>query len=475
MFIKKDSHSDITSNNINLLTDDLAAPRGKKLFKVSRFLLYLFIILVIGLIVFSYQVVSTNSSISNVFGGKINIFKQLTGWTQDGGKLKGETEDRINIMLLGIGGEGHDGPYLTDTIILLSLKPSTKKVAMVSIPRDLYVNIPGNGYGKINAANAWGEKADPGNGAKLANQVVSEVLNEPINYYLRVDFAGFEKIIDDVGGVKIYVDRAFTDTLYPTLDHKYQILTFEQGWQTMDGATALKYVRSRHGNNGENSDFARSKRQQKVIQALKERVLSYDFLLSPKKITTVSKELANHLKTDMEPWEVLKLAQSLVNFDTTNIINKVIDDSPNGFLYSGYVNEAYVLQPKGGSFEPIQKMVDDVFNTPVNTDSINQTTPKEPIKIEIRNGTKITGLASKSSDALKLNGYEIGTVTNAPEQNYQSTIIYKISKDPFDNEQKFLEDKYSTKIQTENIPVWVTNSAAPDTDFFIILGPDANK
>jgi LCP family protein required for cell wall assembly len=466
----------ITENTprINLLNEELTSPQGKKTFKISKFILYLFIILIIFFLVFTYQVLLTNNSLSGVFGGKINIFNQLTAWTADGGKLKGEGDDRINILLLGIGGEGHDGPYLTDTIMLLSLKPSTKKISMLSIPRDLLVDIPGYGSWKINSANSFGEKNNPHNGGLLSKEVVANILDIPIQYYVRIDFSGFEKIIDDVDGVKIYVDQTFDDYQYPIYgkenapyNQRYSHLHFDKGWQTMDSSTALKYVRSRHGNNGEGSDYARSRRQQKVLQALKEKFSSTDFWLNPTKINKVSKELASNLKTDFEPWEILKLAQSINGFDTTNIITRVLDDGPNGYLYASFVNEAFVLQPRGNDYTAIREMIKNIFNSPVA--QIEKTIPR----VEIRNGTKISGLASREADALKLKNYLVSGLANAPEQNYKKTIIYKLSDKELKPEQLFLEQNYKTKIQT-TIPDWIKDSAAPNLDFFIILGEDAD-
>jgi len=345
---------------------------------------------------------------------------------------------------------------------------------MISIPRDLLVDIPGYGSWKINSANSWGEEENPGKGGQLSQKVVSSIFDIPVHYYVRVDFSGFEKIIDDLGGIKIYVENTFDDYQYPILgnenapyEQRYQHLHFEKGWQTLDGNTALKYVRSRHGNNGEGSDYARSRRQQKVLQAVKEKISSYEFWLNPTKINKVSQELANHLKTDFEPWEVLKLGQTINNFDTANIINRVLDDGPNGYLYASFVNGAFVLQPLGNSYAPVQEMVKNIFNSPIAP--IEKTVPR----VEVRNGTKISGLASREADALKLKNYLVSGLGNAPEQNYKRTVIYKISDKKFESEQNFLETNYKTTTIV-NVPDSIKDLAAPGIDFFIILGEDAD-
>src|SRR3990167_1741578 len=194
----------------------------------------------------SYHVVRSGNA---VFAGlnDSSFFKEIIGFIQSGDKkLVGENEDRVNILLIGIG---HEGGLLADTIILANIKPSTKEVALLSIPRDLTVNIPGYGDRKINNANAFGETDNlPGGGGMFTARILSNVLNTSIPYYVRVDFSGFKKLVDDAGGVNIDVDKSFTDYEYPTTNFGYQTISFKQGPQKMDGDKALKYTRSRHGN-----------------------------------------------------------------------------------------------------------------------------------------------------------------------------------------------------------------------------------
>ena len=162
-------------------------------------------------------------------------------------QLQGEADDRINFLLLGQGGIGHDGPFLTDTMMLVSLKPSTGQVALLSIPRDLDVNIPGYGFNKINSANAFGETKGAGQGAILASQVVSKVFNLPIQYYVRLDFAGFSKLIDQVGGVGVNVTNGFTDTQFPDdNDNGYRTITFTPAAEAVRLANLLKPVKQQN-------------------------------------------------------------------------------------------------------------------------------------------------------------------------------------------------------------------------------------
>ncbi len=332
--------------------------------------------------------------------------------------LEGEKRDRINVLLLGMGGPGHDGPYLTDTIIIASIQPSTHQVALISIPRDLGVNIKGKGIYKINSASAFGESEKTGWGGAYATEVIADTFDIDIPYYLRLDFTAFEEIIDEVGGVRIDVPTSFTDYQYPGPRESYQTISFTAGPQTMDGATALKYARSRHGNNGEGSDFARARRQQQILLALKEKVLSFSTLTNPLRIKKIIDALEKNMTTNMQFDEIIELVRLGRELNTTDMTSLVLDDSPNGFLYnSSAPGGAFILSPKGGSFAHINSAIENIFtstSTPrvlgiqqsvhapieaTTKDSIVEATI-EPI-IEIENGTWGAGLAARVEARLK--------------------------------------------------------------------------
>jgi LCP family protein required for cell wall assembly len=422
-------------------------------------------------------------------------FENITEWVSQIGKLirsgdktfKGEKEDRINFLLLGMGGVGHEGPYLTDTIILMSFKPKEKQVAMVSIPRDLLVPISGYGQRKINNVNAFAEMKERGSGGTVASQVVSDVFQIPIHYYIRADFAGFESLVDKLGGLSVYVDKSFTDYQYPTDDFKYQVLSFEEGWQIMDGATALKFVRSRHGTNGEASDFARSRRQQKILIALKDKILSMDTFLNPFKLQGVYEASQNSISTNLEMWELLKLKDLSEGIDSTKIIHKVISDDPGGLLRAANVDGAYILEPKAGNFSELQALVKNIFET--GTEIVFEKKP-EPTRVEIQNGTKKTGLAGRTSQMLSELGYKVVKVGNAKEQNYERTVIYDLTGGKKIEELNFLREKIDADLSL-TVPSWMTSSVTPtevtifnppetdstqkySSDFLIILGQNAN-
>lgn len=306
--------------------------------------------------------------------------------------LKKTTSNHINILLLGIGGGAHDGPNLTDTVIFMSIDPKTKKIDLVSIPRDLWVpDIPG----KVNTAYAFGEEKVKGGGLKLAKAVVSKILGQPVDYGVRIDFDGFVKAIDLVGGLDIYVDNVLDDYEYPIegkenetcgyteeelitlatassqLDAfpcRYKHIHFDKGLQHMNGKTALEYVRSRHAEGQEGSDFARSKRQEKLINSFKNKVFSLETFFNPAKILGLYGTLKDSIDTDIKQDEFddfIRLAQQLKGVKMQSATIDIGDEaqSREGLLEHPLdptpFGGQWVLAPKAGNgdFSEIQKYV----------------------------------------------------------------------------------------------------------------------
>ncbi len=324
----------------------------------------LIIVIAVFLGLASYHVVRSGNAVLKGLSNS-SILGEFTSFIQSGDKkLVGEQEDRVNILLIGIGGEGHEGGQLADTLIVASIKPSTNEVALLSIPRDLTVNIPGYGERKINGANAFAELDDlPGGGGAFTSRILSSLLNISIPYYVRIDFSGFKQIVDDVGGVDIDVERAFTDIQYPTLNFKYQTISFKKGMQRMDGERSLKYVRSRHGNNGEGSDFARSRRQQKVLLALKDKILSLKLLTNPEATSKVAEDLGNHIATNLKLWEMLRLRTFADKIGNSEVTTKVLENTEAGMLKAAKgIDGAYILIPRAKDFSEISDFMNHIFS-----------------------------------------------------------------------------------------------------------------
>ncbi len=457
-------------------------PQKKSRSKIYRIF---FLSVFLGIFLFSWQVFSSfkENSIQksnyqkepySIIRTIKNGFKKLASFSglikTKENHLKGEKEDRINILLLGMGGKGHDGGTLSDTIIIASFQPSKKKVSLLSIPRDLYVPIEKHGWKKINHAYAYGEAQKKGNGAILATNTVSKIFNIPIHYYVNVDFQGFKEIIDHLGGVDIYVERSFKDEKYPDENFGYEPVEFKKGWERMNGERALKYARSRHGNNNEASDFARAKRQQKILMALKKKISDYHFWLNPTKIGQLLADLNNHINSNFKTWEIIKLAKELKDVNQNNIIHITLSDGPKGQLYATNLNGAYILLPKGNDFTLLKSLAKNIFQN--NQGKIAGAKIQKPIltNIEVLNGTTISGLASKTAKKLKQNNFKIVGIGNAPEQNYKKTIIYDLTNKQKINQLKILEKQLSAEIVFHK-PKWYQKKNQ-SSDFLIVLGSD---
>jgi LCP family protein required for cell wall assembly len=308
-------------------------------------------------------------------------------------ELKKTADQRVNVLLLGIGGGKHDGPLLTDTIIFASIDPESKKLTLVSVPRDFWVP---DLKAKINTAYSTGESKRKGSGGLLLTKaVVSKILGQDIDYAVRVDFNGFVKAVDMVGGLDIDVERAFDDNEYPlsgketdncgyegeefekrateeaqleAFPCRYEKLHFERGLQHMDGETALKFVRSRHGNNNEGTDFSRSKRQEKVILAFREKVFSAGTLLNPVKVISLYSTFKDSIDTDITLTEIddfIKLSRKLEDANITSSVLDYGDDATDrpGLLINPPPSKSYgfqwVIIPRTGeeNFKEIQEFV----------------------------------------------------------------------------------------------------------------------
>jgi len=451
--------------------------------KRKRFVTYTIAIVAIALI-FSGRVLISSQNATAWFSeiGIINKIRHLVPSSDN--KLKGEENDRVNILLLGMGGEGHDGAYLTDTIMLASFQPSTKRVSMISIPRDLVA--PVSGWRKINSVNAYAEQKNPGSGGPATTQAISELLQIPIDYYIRADFNGFVNIIDELGGIDVNVENVLDDYTYPAYGQednpnyyaRFEHLHFDKGWQTMNGARALKYARSRHASSLEGSDFARAKRQQLVLEAIKEKLLSSRTLLNPVMITKLVNQFNKNISTNLNTWEVLRLWELFKDVNRSQIINKVLSDAPDGLLVSGKGEDgAYILTPRSGNFSDVRNMVRDIFLVEGETQPKEETvTIKDNSSVMILNGTWISGLASNTASSLGQSKFTILKTGNAPTRDHEQSVIYDLSAGAKPDSLTALK-KITGAAQSYDSPDWIRDYQASGTlpDFILILGTDANK
>jgi len=481
----------LDKNNVLDLAQEKIKPKSKKKKKkiFVKTILFFSIFFITSFTVFSSQVLISEKNSPSWFSN-LPIIKQIRNLAESADRnLKGEKNDRINILLLGIGGAQHEGGYLTDTIILASLEPSTKKVSLISVPRDL--SIPVNGkYQKINAVNAYAEMEKRGSGGLAVSQAISDLLQIPIDYYIRVDFKAFSDLVDEIGGVDINIARSFDDYRYPIrgeeknedYEARFEHLHFDKGPIHMDGKLALKYARSRHGNNGEGSDFARARRQQNIIMAVKKELLSVKTIFKPKMVKNIFDNFKEHISTNLQIWEIMKLWNMFKDVQKEDIINKVLDNSPNGLLYDGKNEQgAYVLSPRSGDFAEIQYFVNNVFSDAPK--ELKTLVTNERATVEVRNGTWINGLASQTALDLEKYGFIITRTGNSSQQNFQKSVIYDLSYGEKSRSLSILKEKTGANVSL-GLPDWLISEISQDIkgeenpikpDFVLILGQDADK
>ncbi len=328
------------------------------------------VLLVLFLAIFSFAIFK---------GGKyINVLFELLFKKEI--QLKEAEESKFNVLIMGVGGGGHEGPDLTDTMIFASIDPENKKVTLVSIPRDLWIP---ELQAKINTAYTYGELKKEGGGLILAKSSVSKVLGQQIDYSIKVDFDGFVKAIDMVGGIDIDVENTLDDYKYPLEGNenelcgheeesvaslsaeiatgsadelevfpcRYEHLHFDKGIQRMNGTTALKFVRSRHGVNGEGSDFARSKRQEKVISAFRDKVFSVGTFLNPVKVVNLVDVFKDSIETDVKDDEYDDFVKLVQKMEGAKIESIVLDlgggEERHGLLTENFEKQ-YYLSPRVG-------------------------------------------------------------------------------------------------------------------------------
>ncbi len=391
---------------------------------------------------------------SKVFTSDSSFLKKITSLIfSSRSELLGANNDRINILLLGYGGIGHDGSYLTDTIILATLKPSTNEVVLSSIPRDYLWE---NGRAKINFAfaNAYEKTQDYNKAGMEAIKAVEEITGETIPYYTSIDFTGFEKAVDEVGGLDINIENTFTDSEYP--DNKYgylPALTFTKGSEHMNGIRALQFARSRHGNNQEDSDFARSKRQALIISAFKNKIINLNLFSNASKINGLVDIFADHAHTNLNPNELIALSK--LTKDKESKITSQSLDLETGIVCSEIREiEGYVLTPCPGISK---NHVKDFFKNAFIQAEIRAEKPE----IILENAGTDTALYIST----KIQLTQLGAIIyEAPYKGLplRKSVIYQINNKPATI--RYLEGKLGVKTQQKPATM------KAEADLVIIIG-----
>lgn len=325
--------------------------------------IYIPILVILGVVIFLivspfYMVLTKTMHISPI--------RTLLSWDQ----IR-TIDNQTNFLILGIAGGAHDGPNLSDSILVINYDFSKNRMVSIGVPRDVWSTTLG---GKINSAYAIGEAKEKGGGIKLAKAAVGTIIGMPIEYGAVIDFDQFQNLIDYLGGVDVNVARSFTDHEYPLTGKendecggdpdfkcRYETISFTKGMSHMDGTTALKFVRSRHADGAEGSDFARSKRQQLVISAVKEKVMATIKSLNADKISALYSHIDTLIQRDITNQQAAIIAKDIAfgkKFQINNYpLPRELFTVPEASAYDGQ----YVLTPTNNDSRIVHDFVSCLF------------------------------------------------------------------------------------------------------------------
>jgi LCP family protein required for cell wall assembly len=307
----------------------------------------------------------------------------------------------INIVLLGSDKRPNSGAWRTDSMIIVSVDPEANLVRLLSIPRDLWVYIPGHGYNRVNTADLWGELDRKGGGPERVKRTIHHNLGIPIHYYVRVDFAGFIKIIDAVGGIDVDVECPLPD------------IKLSAGMHHMSGQDALRYARSRKSTN----DFDRGRRQRKVLMALWDQSLTLDII---PRLPELWQAMANTFQTDMMLDQVINMAYLGAQLKPQRILSKAIGPAQ---VQSWVTPEgAAVLLPRQ---EELRTMLQN-FYAPLDTSSLDSSSK---MRVRVLNGSQRKQAEDLAASALSWEGYKVVSRGAADRTDYGQTVVQAYSGD----------------------------------------------
>jgi polyisoprenyl-teichoic acid--peptidoglycan teichoic acid transferase len=382
-----------------------------------------------------------------------------------------DTGSRITILLLGLDAREwtyDEGPSRTDSMILITVDPASRSGGILSIPRDLWVDIPGYGHNKINTAYFLGEGyQEPGGGAGLAMRTVEEFLGVPVNFYAQVDFSAFEKFIDEIGGIEVEVSEAMSiDPLGP--NNKVDL---DVGLHHLDGPQSLAFARAR---NTLGSDFDRAVRQHQVILAIRDRILSVDMLPTLiQKSPVLYYQLKSGVHTNLTLDQIISLAWIANQIPDENIKRGAIglDHAEAGFSWDGM----YILRPLPTE---VRMLRDEIFSasiaavavlppiaTPTAAGDPEELRQAENARVSVLNGTFTPGLAAETTTYLNSMGINVTQTGNAQEPYELTTIVEYTGK-------IYTRDYLVDLMGIESTQVFSSYDPNSPVDIAIYLGKD---
>lgn len=400
-----------------------------------------------------------------------------------------EQKERVNILLLGVDKRPDETFSRTDTMILVTVDPNNKTAGMLSVPRDLWGPIPGYDEDRINKAYYFGEQDGyPGGGPALAMKTLQYNLGIPIHFYAQIDFEGFRNIVDTLGGIDIYVPETIDDPKYPDNNYGYDPFYIEAGQHTLDGYDALRYARTRAT---PGSDFSRSRRQQQVLFAVRDKALQVGII---PKIPELWNTMSGTIETDLQLVDILELAQ-LADEITPDDIQADVIDSDYTIDYIVPETGAQVLLPRR---EKIGTLVDSIFTDTEAPDGptqeeikaaeeaqtqaraeeiaqqaqrqqeVKQFLTQESARVVVQNGTNTTSLASQTAQYLKQQGFNITQFGPADaDAKYPETVIVV-----YDDGKNYTRQALEAIFEVSEENIRSSPNLKSDVDFRVIIGDD---
>jgi LCP family protein required for cell wall assembly len=387
-------------------------------------------------------------------------------------------DSRYAFLLLGYGGGGHDGAYLTDSLMLVIVDPDRKTLALLSFPRDTWVPLLFDGtnavYNKVNTAYAFAMDptlyperltrytGDSGPGT-FAVDTISRLVGLPIRYYLGLDFSGFRQMIDAVGGIDVTVPTAFAAQYPanddPSIDASWTVVRFTAGRQHLNGERAIEYARAREviDDSNEGNDFARSRRQRLIIEAFQQRLLAPGGLVHLPQLLSIG---ATHVSSNYGIPDVAKLSQLILSWQDVKIYQSALTDQNYLEVATG-PDGTYALVPGSPdhSWSQIQSFVKRFWNDPASASAMAQTT------IVVENDTGVPGTATRVSAILSQLGYNVGTPTSS------ATIQQSRLVDQDGQVAPALARLLAKDLQLTDLPT-ATDLTAPANSVVLQLGAD---
>lgn len=389
--------------------------------------------------------------------------------------LKGQDKGRVNILLAGNSSDAadHGGASLTDSIMLLSINTHDNSAFMLSVPRDLWVNVPNQGYGKINTTGAvtnFNEAGYPKGSMGALEKTLSQTLGINVNYYALVNYSAFKEAVDSVGGINVNIQSQDARGIYdPSFrPHEGGALKLPNGNNHLSGQVALNLARARgdpfngvYGAYGfPQSDFDRTKHQRQMMLALKEKAMSAKVISNPMKVGDLMDSVGNNVHTDFQPNELASLHYLMKKIKSSDIQSLSLNSADGKNLLVNYTAPGgqSALAPAAGpeDFSAIQAYIAKMLT--------NSKVAKEGATVAILNGGQVVGLAKQEGDALAKKGLTVAAVGDAPQPS-TDTVIIDNSGNKKPASKQLLKKQYGNKTSTD-----LSIAQQHNADFVVIIG-----